>query len=97
MIRVPADVKLEKMKEWWSKAHELLIETGMHRCDIEKAVAECNIRIREYAVELVKYCQDNKIPCLLFSAGLGDVMEVQLVRPRSEVGGVKAEIPDYHR
>ena len=76
---MPADVKSEKMKEWWSKAHELLIGTEMHRSDIEKAVTECNIRIRDNAVELVQYCQDNKIPCLLFSAGLGDVMEVKLI------------------
>ena len=65
------------MEEWWSKAHELLIETGMKRSDIVAAVAESDIKIRDDAVELIEYCHDNKVPFLLFSAGLGDVLAVQ--------------------
>lgn len=74
--RVPSDVKSEKMKEWWSKAHELLIETGMKRSDIVDAVSECKVRMRDNAVELIEFCRDNKVPILLFSAGLGDVLAV---------------------
>lgn len=78
MYRVPPDVKSEKMKEWWSKAHELLIETGMKRNDIVKAVEECDVRMRDNAVELIEFCRDNSVPFLLFSAGLGDVLAVCL-------------------
>lgn len=78
MYRIPPDVKSEKMKEWWSKAHELLIETGMKRNDIVKAVEECDVRMRDNAVELIEFCRDNNVPFLLFSAGLGDVLAVCL-------------------
>lgn len=73
---VPPEEKRKKMEEWWSKAHELLIETGMKRSDIVAAVAESDIKIRDDAVELIEYCRDNKVPFLLFSAGLGDVLAV---------------------
>ena len=69
-------MKSEKMKEWWSKAHELLIDMKLKRSDIEKAVEESDIRIRDDSVALINYCRENKGPFLLFSAGIGDVLEV---------------------
>ena len=44
--------------------------------DIEKAVEESDIRIRDDSVALINYCRENKVPFLLFSAGIGDVLEV---------------------
>ena len=73
-------VKAEKMQEWWSKAHELLIGLGLKRSDIVNAVAQSDIRIRDDSVELINYCRENHIPFLLFSAGLGDVLAVVSMR-----------------
>lgn len=69
-------IKAEKMQEWWSKAHELLIGLGLKRSDIVDAVAQSDIRIRDDSVALINYCRENQIPFLLFSAGLGDVLAV---------------------
>ncbi|KAK8796445.1 hypothetical protein WA588_000580, partial [Blastocystis sp. NMH] len=73
--KLDPEVKSEKMKEWWSKAHELLIDMKLKRSDIEKAVEESDIRIRDDSVALINYCRENKVPFLLFSAGIGDVLE----------------------
>lgn len=69
------------MQEWWSKAHELLIKIGLKRSDIVNAVAQSDIRIRDDSIELINYCRENKVPFLLFSAGIGDVLAVESVVP----------------
>lgn len=71
---IDPEVKSEKMQEWWSKAHELLIKIGLKRSDIVNAVAQSDIRIRDDSIELINYCRENKVPFLLFSAGIGDVL-----------------------
>lgn len=67
------------MKEWWSKAHDLLIDMKLKKSDIVKAVQMSDIRIRDDSVELINYCRNQKVPFLLFSAGLGDVLEVGII------------------
>ena len=74
--QLDSTIKAEKMQEWWSKAHELLIGLGLKRSDIVDAVAQSDIRIRDDSVALINYCRENQIPFLLFSAGLGDVLAV---------------------
>ena len=66
------------MQEWWSKAHQLLIDMNLKKEDIEKAVELSDIRLREYSVNLIDYCRDHQVPFLLFSAGLAVVLEVGL-------------------
>ena len=78
---IDPEVKSEKMQEWWSKAHELLIKIGLKRSDIVNAVAQSDIRIRDDSIELINYCRENKVPFLLFSAGIGDVLAVESVVP----------------
>ena len=78
MYSLDPAVKSEKMKEWWSKAHDLLINMKLKKSDIVKAVELSDIRIRDNSVELINYCRENQVPFLLFSAGLGDVLEVGL-------------------
>ena len=74
-------MKSEKIQEWWLKAHELLIKIGLKRSDILNAVAQSDIRIRDDSIELINYCRENKVPFLLFSAGIGDVLAVESVVP----------------
>ena len=77
IARIPEELKKQYMKEWWSKAHDLLVETKMKRSDIVDAVAEIDVKIRDNGVEMMEYCRDHNIPLLLFSAGLGDVLKVR--------------------
>lgn len=69
-------MKAGKMQEWWSKAHQLLLDMNLKKEDIEKAVELSDIRLRDYSMNLINYCRDHKVPFLLFSAGLAVVLEV---------------------
>lgn len=73
---IDPEEKSEKMKEWWSKAHDLLIKMHVKQSDIVQAVKESDIRIRDDSVELINLCRKNKVPFLLFSAGISDVLAV---------------------
>ena len=44
---IDPEEKSEKMKEWWSKAHDLLIKMHVKQSDIVQAVKESDIRIRD--------------------------------------------------
>lgn len=67
--------KKEKMDEWWNKAHELLIEEGVTEESIVNAVEHSHVCMREGSTELLSLCMKNKIPVLIFSAGLTDVLK----------------------
>lgn len=71
------------MQEWWSKAHQLLLDMNLKKEDIEKAVELSDIRLREDSVNLINYCRDHQVPFLLFSAGLAAVLEVGAVANRA--------------
>ena len=67
------------MNDWTKKSHDLLVSSEITRNDISTAVTknlESNeILLREGADEFFNILQENKIPVLIFSAGIGDVVE----------------------
>eukprot|EP00127_Corallochytrium_limacisporum_P007158 Clim_evm31s243 gene=Clim_evmTU31s243 len=67
--------KYPKMVEWWSKAHDALIEAGMRREYMERAVKEANLAFRNGVETALKCLRDANVPVLVFSAGLGDVID----------------------
>lgn len=79
--------KVPYMIEWWTKAHENYISFGIRRDDIAQFVADAKIELRDGAYDLVKHLASSSIPLLLFSAGVGNVIEVFL---RQRLG----DIPD---
>ncbi|KAK8792791.1 hypothetical protein WA158_004955 [Blastocystis sp. Blastoise] len=70
--------KMEKMDEWWNKAHALLIEEKVTKNDIMEAVKDADVRLRPSTTNLIKHCVYHKIPVLVFSAGLADVLDALL-------------------
>lgn len=72
---IPLDEKVKAMEEWWSKAHEIVLETKIKRSDIELAVKHTPAHFRNGLDSILMYCRDKNIPLLIFSAGLGDVIE----------------------
>eukprot|EP00940_MAST-03C_sp_MAST-3C-sp2_P000189 g189.t1 len=63
-------------EEWWTKAHELLIRYRLSRKDVQEAVASNrNLELRDGALDFFSILKENDIPLLIFSAGLGDVID----------------------
>lgn len=58
------------MIEWWTQAHQLLIDQKINKDDVAAMVAETPVDIREGLRELIETCNEKKIPFLVFSAGV---------------------------
>ncbi|CAJ0593425.1 unnamed protein product [Cylicocyclus nassatus] len=81
--------KIPHMIEWWTKAHENYINFGIHRDDIERIVENTNIKLRDGAGAMLKHLEAASIPMLLFSAGVGNVIEAFL---RHQLGSIPKNI-----
>ncbi|CAG8510825.1 4940_t:CDS:2 [Acaulospora morrowiae] len=71
--------KTPYMVEWWEQAHELLMGQKINREDIKSMVAETDVELRPGLDVLINECKSKNVPFLVFSAGLGDVIEQVLV------------------
>lgn len=67
------------MLEWVVKAHTLLIEYGLTREIIHKAVNEAiendRFQLRPRVLEFIAFMKEQRIPLLIFSAGIADILE----------------------
>ncbi|XP_058532399.1 7-methylguanosine phosphate-specific 5'-nucleotidase [Ochotona princeps] len=67
--------KFPHMVEWWTKAHNLLCQQRIRKCQIAQVVRESTAVLREgYKMFFHTLYQDN-IPLFIFSAGIGDILE----------------------
>lgn len=67
--------KLPLMVEWWTRAHELLIEQRIRKDDLAKVVRESEAKLREGYKFFFDHLHEHSIPLLIFSAGIGDILE----------------------
>jgi HAD superfamily hydrolase (TIGR01544 family) len=71
--------RIRYMIEWVEKAHELLLQYGLTRNTIQLAVDEAIINqrivLRSNLLDFVKCIHFHKIPLLIFSAGIGDILQ----------------------
>ncbi|XP_053517313.1 7-methylguanosine phosphate-specific 5'-nucleotidase isoform X3 [Artibeus jamaicensis] len=67
--------KLPHMVEWWTKAHDLLCQQRIQKCQIAQVVRESNAMLREGYQTFFNTLHQNDIPLFIFSAGIGDVLE----------------------
>jgi len=67
--------KIPVMKEWYSKAHESLLEENITLDSISEAVRDADTRLRTGASEMISILQAHRVPLLIFSAGIGNVIE----------------------
>jgi len=70
--------KNKKMAEWWNKHLTLMIKYGMSDDVVKKIIEKSNMQAREGCKDLLKILYENKIPLLIFSAGLGNVIKYYL-------------------
>lgn len=69
------DEKLPLMVEWWTKAHELLVEQKIRKELVSVAVRESEAMLRDGYQLFFNLLHEHSIPLLIFSAGIGDVLE----------------------
>ena len=67
--------KDKKMMEWWSRHIRLLVEQGMNRKVVEDIIKNKRILLRKGAEDFFKKLYEKNIPLLIFSAGVGDIIE----------------------
>ncbi|KAJ8251252.1 hypothetical protein GJAV_G00218980 [Gymnothorax javanicus] len=70
-----AEKKLPLMVEWWTKAHALLIQQKIQKDLLSLVVQESDAMLREGYQLFFDCLQEQRIPLLIFSAGIGDVLE----------------------
>lgn len=67
--------KLPHMVEWWTRAHNLLCQQKIQKCQIAQVVKESNAMLRDGYKVFFNTLYQNNIPLFIFSAGIGDVLE----------------------
>ncbi|CAL4061509.1 unnamed protein product [Meganyctiphanes norvegica] len=67
--------KTPHMVEWYGKIHTLLIKCGMSRTSIATMVKQSNVRLRDGTEDLFSKLKSKSVPVLVFSAGMGDILE----------------------
>ncbi|XP_037332909.1 cytosolic 5'-nucleotidase 3-like [Pungitius pungitius] len=71
----PVEEKLPLMVEWWTKAHEILVQQEIKKDQLAIAVRESEAKLRDGYQLLFDHLHEHSIPLLIFSAGIGDILE----------------------
>ncbi|KAG6929812.1 5'-nucleotidase, cytosolic IIIB [Chelydra serpentina] len=67
--------KCPLMVEWWTKAHDLLLQQKILKSDIAKIVRDSEVMLRDGVNAFFDQLHQHDIPLFIFSAGVGDVLE----------------------
>ncbi|KAM9843016.1 cytosolic 5'-nucleotidase 3-like [Aulostomus maculatus] len=67
--------KLPLMVEWWTKAHELLVQQKIRKDLLATVVRESDAMLRDGYQLFFDHLDEHSIPLLIFSAGIGDILE----------------------
>ena len=71
---IPLDIKKQKMKEWWEANWNLMLRCGMRREVVEAVAKDPSLQLRNGAKEFIESLGEHKIPLLIFSSGLGNII-----------------------
>lgn len=63
------------MVEWWTKGNELIIELKIKQAQIPEIVKDAHIALREGVEWLFVKLHEKKVPLLIISGGLGDIIK----------------------
>lgn len=71
--------KFPIMVEWYTSSMDAILKTGMITVDrVKKAVQDSPAELRDNCDKVIKMATANKIPYLIFSAGMGDIIDLTL-------------------
>ncbi|KAB7497145.1 7-methylguanosine phosphate-specific 5'-nucleotidase [Armadillidium nasatum] len=67
--------KIPHMVEWYDNINELLKRCNVSKELLSDMVAHSNVKLRINTDELFKKLKEERVPTLIFSAGMGDILE----------------------
>ncbi|XP_060795272.1 7-methylguanosine phosphate-specific 5'-nucleotidase-like [Neoarius graeffei] len=67
--------KIPHMVEWWTRVHDLIIQQRIRKDQLAQAVRESGAMLREGYGSFFDMLNQNSVPLLIFSAGVGDTLE----------------------
>mgnify|MGYP003370304079 CR=1 FL=1 len=67
--------KKKKMEEWYTKCIYLYYKYNLKKSDLENSVANCNMLFRDGVKEFLNNMDENNVPVIILSAGIGNVIE----------------------
>ncbi|KAI7866752.1 pyrimidine 5'-nucleotidase-domain-containing protein [Spinellus fusiger] len=68
------------MIQWWEEAHRLMIAQNLTEEDIKAMVKEARLELRPMLGDVLQACNTSKIPFLVFSAGVLNLIREVLVQ-----------------
>jgi len=77
--------KIPYMIEWWHTAEAMILSSNLNQSMMEEMVYESKMELRKGVQEFIRELLRTQTPILIFSAGLGDIIEIFL----------KKEIPEF--
>ena len=66
--------KIPFMIDWYRKVHGLFVAEGLTRADVANAVSLSSVELRPGVVDTILWCERHRVPLIVMSAGLGDVI-----------------------
>jgi len=79
---LPTSEKAKHMEDWARLSDELFISNGLTKSAVRnstfKSIQSTNAKLRDKVVEFFELLNSNRIPLLIFSAGIADVLETVL-------------------
>lgn len=73
--KMSEEEKIPYMIEWYNQIHELIIKCKVSQKSLEEMVSSSNARLRDGTRDLCKKLHEYGVPVLVFSAGMGDILE----------------------
>ncbi len=67
--------KIPHMIEWWQKSHDLILNMKLTPDNLNQMITDTPLTFREGVSQFLGLCDTNDIPVLVFSAGLGDIIQ----------------------
>ncbi|MCX6742646.1 MAG: haloacid dehalogenase-like hydrolase [Candidatus Parcubacteria bacterium] len=72
--KISKQEKIAKMHEWWQKHFELLVKSGLNKSVMDEIVAKKTLQFRPGALDFIDKLNQEKIPLVIMSASLGDML-----------------------
>lgn len=66
--KIDLNTKKQEMTTWWNKHLALLVESGLHKRDIQNVIDSKLIELREWVKIFLKFLSENNIPLIIISA-----------------------------
>ncbi|CAF1114234.1 unnamed protein product [Rotaria sp. Silwood1] len=85
-VSISVEEKLPHMIEWWHKAQSLIISSTLDKPMLHSAVYQSKMELKQGVKKFITDLLRSNTPILIFSAGLGDVIEIFLQK----------EIPEFN-